>query len=154
MPHHPDDARYPHLPLIREEPTPPRRKSQGFQPPPAPNRGGRSQFAGELRDRIDDFEKTIAARPPSPAGIQPHLVFRVPLSRTASTQSLAEFLEKLGITVVSIESDDAIIAFRDDANLTHFREAVQSYEQGPQSGVNPRTGQPYATTQWDVLEHI
>ncbi len=154
MPHHPDDTRYPHLPLIREEPTPPRRKSQGFQPPSAPNRGGRSQFAGDLRDRIDDFETEIAARPPSPAGIQPHLVFRVPLSPTASTQSLAEFIEKLGITVVSIESDNAIIAFRDDANLTEFREAVQSYEQGPQSGVNPRTGQPYATTQWDVLEHI
>lgn len=154
MPHHPDDDRHVHLQLIREEPTPPRRKSQGFQPPSAPNRGGRAKFASELRDRIDDFETEIAARPPSPAGIQPHLVFRVPLSPTASTQSIAEFVEKLGISVVSIEADNAIIAFRDDANLAEFRAAVQAYEQGPQSGINPRTGQPYSMTKWDVLEHI
>lgn len=154
MPHHPDDDRYVHLPLIREEPTPPTRKPQGFQPPPAPNRGGRAKFAGELRDRIDDFETEIAARHPSPAGIQLHLVFRVPLSPTASTQSIAEFIEKLGISVVSIENDKAIIAFRNDGDLSQFRQAVSAYEQGPQAGINPQTGQPYASTQWDVFEHI
>lgn len=154
MPHHPDDSRYQHLPLLREEPNPARRKPPGFPPGPPPNRGGRTQFAGDLRGQIDDFEAEIAARPASPAGIQPHLVFRVPLAENASPQAVADLLERAGISVVSIEGDNAIIAFRDDGNLTDFRTAIATYEQGPQPGINPKTGQPYQSTQWDVLEYI
>jgi hypothetical protein len=153
MPHHADDNRYAHLPLIREEPTPERRR-QPAPPSPPPGRGGRSRFAGELRGRLDDMETEVSGRPPSPAGIQPHLVFRVPLSRNASASIIAEQLERLGITVVSIENDNAIIAFQNDINLTQFRQAVATYEQGPQQGINPQTGQPFAGTQWDVFEYI
>lgn len=153
MPHHPEDDRYVHLQLVREEPTPDRRRRPA-PPTPPPGRGGRSRFAGEIRDRIDDMESAVSARSPSPAGIDPHLVFRVPLAATASAQAIAELLERVGITVVSIESDNAIIAFQDNADLAQFRQAVSAYEQGPQSGINPQTGQPYASTQWDVLEYI
>jgi hypothetical protein len=100
------------------------------------------------------METEVSGRPPSPAGIQPHLVFRVPLSRNASASIIAELLERLGITVVSIENDNAIIAFQNDINLTQFRQAVATYEQGPQQGINPQTGQPFAGTRWDVLEYI
>jgi hypothetical protein len=100
------------------------------------------------------METEVSGRLPSPAGIQPHLVFRVPLSRNASASIIAEQLERLGITVVSIENDNAIIAFQNDINLTQFRQAVATYEQGPQQGINPQTGQPFAGTQWDVLEYI
>ena len=153
MPHHADDNRYPHLPLIREEPTLERRRRPA-PPPQRPGRGDRSAFAGELRDRLDGMESEVSARPPFPAGIQPHLVFRVALSRNASASTIAEHFERLGIVVVSIEIDNAIIAFQTDINLTQFRQAVATYERGPQQGINPQTGQPYAGTQWDVLEYV
>lgn len=153
MPHHPDDNRYQHLPLLREEPNPDRRR-RPVPPSPPPNRGGRTQFAGELSEQIDHMEAEIAGRPASPAGIQPHLVFRVPLADGASALAVSELLERIGISVVSIESDNAIIAFRDDGDLTQFRTAIAAYQQGPQAGINPKTGQPYQSTQYDVLQYI
>jgi len=151
MPHHPDDNRYPHLPLILEQPNPDRRKRPA-PPQPPPPRGTRSRFAGDVRDRLDDMEEELAQKPAPPAGLHPHLVFRVPLAGNASPQQIAEMLGKIGITVVSIESDKAIIAFRDDVDLSSFRQAVTDYEQGPR--VNPNTGELYGSTQWDVLEYI
>jgi hypothetical protein len=65
---------------------------------------------------------------------------------------LAERLQELGITVVGIERDGAIIAFRDDANLNEFRQAVDTYTRGPR--VNQQTGQPFASTAWDILELV
>ncbi len=153
MPHAPQDDRYPHLPLVAEQPNPQRRR-RSVPPPPPPDRGGRASFAEQLRHSIDDLEQEVTRRPRPPAGIQPHLVFRVPLARSASSQIVAELLERLGVRVVGIENDKAIIAFRDEANLSEFREAVAAYERGPQEGTNPRTGQPYRTTQWDVLEYV
>jgi hypothetical protein len=105
-------------------------------------------------EQLDHLESEVSTRPAPPAGIHPHLVFRVPLAPHASTQVMAELLERLGIGVVSIESDNAIIAFQNDADLTQFRDALASYERGPQDGINPQTGQPYVSTQWDVLEYI
>lgn len=153
MPHHPDDSRYQHLPLIREEPNPDRRR-RPVPPSPPPNRGGRAQFAGELRGQIGQLETEAVGRRPPPAGIQPHLVFRVPIASRASPQAVIDLLERMGITVVSIESDKAIIAFRDDADLSQFRAAIAAYEQGPQPGINPQTGAPYQGTQWDGLQYI
>ena len=153
MPHHPQDDRYPHLLLVAEVANTERRRRPA-PPSPPPGRGGRRSFAEELRHGIDDLEQELTQRPQPPAGIQPHLVFRVPLAQTASPQIVAELMERLGIRVVGIESDKAIVAFRDDANLSEFRHAVAAYERGPQQGINPRTGQPYASTQWDVLEYV
>ena len=153
MPHDPQDDRYSHLPLVAEEPNPQRRR-RSAPPSPPPDRGGRTSFAEQLRHSIDDLEQEVTRRPRPPAGIQPHLVFRVPLARSASSQIVAELLERLGIRVVGIESDKAIIAFRDEANLSEFRQAVAVYEKGPQKGINVRTGQPYQMTQWDALEYV
>jgi hypothetical protein len=100
------------------------------------------------------MEQEAHTRPQPPAGIQSHLVFRVPIAPTASPTSLTERLQGIGITVVGIEGDGAIIAFRDEANLNEFRQAVEAYAAGPQVGINPRTQQPYTTTAWDVLEVI
>ncbi len=151
MPHHSEDDRYLHLPLIQEDPNPDRRKRQGF-PQTLPTRGGRGQFGSTLRQRVDAIEEEARARPQPPAGIQPHLVFRVPIAPNASPGVLAERLQELGITVVGIERDGAIIAFRDDANLNEFRQAVDTYARGPR--VNPQTGQPYSSTTWDILELV
>ena len=151
MPHHPEDERYLHLSLIREEPNPPRRKAQGF-PQDMPARGGRGQHGPALRGRVDELERETRARPQPAPGVQPHLVFRVPLAPGASPTELSERLQELGIAIVGIEPDGAIIAFRDAPDLTAFRQALDEYTRGPR--VNQQTGDPYASTKWDVFELI
>ncbi|MFO0877577.1 MAG: S8 family peptidase [Gemmataceae bacterium] len=151
MPHHTDDARNPHLPLVREEPNPPRRR-QTPPPPQRPDRGGRQAFGTELATRLGEIEQEAQARPAPAPGIQPHLVFRVPLAPRTSISGLAERLRAVGLTVVAVEPDGAVIAFRDDADLAGFRRAVAEYIQGPR--INPTTQQPYASTSWDAFESI
>lgn len=153
MPHPPEDGRYPHLELVREQPNPARRK-QTPPPPNRPDRGGRGQFGTQLRTRVEALEAEAQARPQPPAGIQPHLVFRVPLMPHTSPSGLVERLQQAGITVVGIDPDGAIIAFHDEANLADFRAGVDLYAQGPSTGTNPNTGRPFQSTAWDVLEGI
>jgi hypothetical protein len=153
MPHHTEDDRYLHLPLIREEPNPERRRRQGF-PQDMPNRGGRATYGPVLRDRVDNLEQQARTRPQVAPGVQPHLVFRVPLAAGASSTELMVLLEEVGITIVGIERDGAIIAFRDDVDLAAFRQALDEYIRGPRGGINPQTGRPYASTRWDVFELI
>ena len=151
MPHYPEDERHPHLPLTREDVSLGRRK---HQVPPArpPARGGRKRFAEELNRQIIQIEQQAATRPVPPAGIQPHLVFRIPLAATASPQAMADMLAKIGVTVVSIEKDKAVIAFSNDTDLSQFHKAVAKYQRGPT--VDRKTGKPRKSTQWDVFEHI
>jgi Subtilase family len=153
MPHHPEDDRYLHLPLIREEPNPERRRRQGF-PHDIPNRGGRGTYGPALRNCVDRLEQEARERPQPPPGVQPHLVFRVPLAEGVSSADLIEIFRELGITIVGIERDGAIIAFRSDLNLGAFRQALDEYIRGPRGGVNPQTGRPYVSTKWDVFELI
>jgi Subtilase family len=153
MPHHPEDDRYLHLPLIREQANPERRKRSGF-PQNALNRGGRGTYGAVLRNRVDQLEQQARNRPQPAPGVQPHLVFRVPLASGTSPADLIETLQELGITIVGIERDGAIIAFRDDFNLDAFRSALDEYVRGPREGINPKTGRPYVATKWDVFELI
>ncbi len=153
MPHHPEDDRYLHLPLIREEPNPERRKRLGF-PQDMPDRGGRGTYGPVLRNRVEELEQRARTRPQPAPGGRPHLVFRVPLAAGASSADLIALLEDVGITIVGIERDGAIIAFRDDVNLAAFRQALDEYTRGPRGGINPQTGHPYASTKWDLFELI
>jgi Subtilase family len=152
MPHPPEDGRYPHLELAREQPNPARRKRPyGGK---HPNQGGRGLFGPKLRIRVQELESEAQARPRPPAGIQPHLVFRVPLVAGISPSSLIDRLHQVGIIVVGIDPDGAIIAFRDETNLADFRAGVDQYVQGPSTNINPKTEKPYQSTAWDVLEGI
>ena len=153
MPHHPEDDRYLHLPLIREEPNPERRKRLGF-PQDMPDRGGRGTYGPVLRNRVEELEQQARTRPQPAPGVQPHLVFRVPLAAGVSSSDLIALLEEVGITIVGIERDGAIIAFRDDAKLATFRQALDEYARGPRGGINPQTGRPYASTKWNLFEII
>jgi hypothetical protein len=74
------------------------------------------------------------------------------LVQGASPVGLVDRLQQAGAAVVAIEPDGAIIAFRDDANLSDFREGVEQYIRGPRT--DPATGQPRLSTVWDVLEAI
>ncbi len=115
MPHHPEDERHPHLPLVRVEENPPRRKRPGFGAP-RPARGERAAFGEVLLTKVDEIE-TEARRIPAVEGFAPHLVFRVPLAEKAPVDMVADKLRNAGLTVVSIEPDQAVVVFQDDANL-------------------------------------
>jgi subtilase family protein len=73
--------------------------------------------------------------------------------RGVSSDAVAEKLEDIGLHVVSIEPDRAVVAFRDDQNLSAFRDAMKVYEAGPK-GTNLRTRQPYKSTPYDIFEYV
>lgn len=148
MPHHPEDERHPHLPLVRVEENPPRRKRPGFGAP-RPARGERATFGETLLGKVDEIE-TEARRIPAVQGFASHLVFRVPLAAKAPVDAVAERLRDAGLTVVSIEPDEAVVVFQDDANLVEFRRALAQYMAGPRM----IAGEQAKTTQWDVFEFI
>lgn len=150
MPHHPEDERHPHLPLVRVEENPPRRKRPGFGAP-RPARGERAAFGGLLQNKVDEIEAE-AQRTPTIQGFAPHLVFLVPLAAGASADAVAEKLRDAGLTVVSIEPDQAVVVFQDDVNLAEFRRALEQYMAGPR--IIAATGELAKTTQWDVFEFI
>ena len=153
MPHHQDDNRHPHLEFMREDKSFERRKREvkfRFRP----NRGGREIFAPQLVEATDRLLDEQNRKRLPIAGIRPHLVFRVPIASKTSPEGLIEILQQAGLTIVSIEPDQAVIAFRDDADLTEFRTAIDAYQRGPKSGINPKTGKPFASTKYDVLEII
>jgi hypothetical protein len=150
MPHHPEDTRYPHLPLVREDTEYDRRRRTGWAGQ-RPDRGGRAAFAAQLLQQVQRIQQTVAA---TPAGIRPHLVFKVPISDDGATAAVAEKLQQAGLTVVDVEPNRAIVVFRDDANLREFQAAVQTYQQGPRTGINRQTNRPFESTTWDVLEYI
>lgn len=154
MPDIPREQAHPHLSLLREDRTAERKKRPGFAGE-RPSRGGRGIFAPQLESAMSRIIEERSTKTPSPFGIQPHLVFRVPFAEGASVDQLIESLQKqTGLEIVSVEPDRAVIAFRDDINLTDFQNAVNTYKKGPRIGINPKTGEPYATTTADFLEYI
>jgi subtilisin family serine protease len=101
---------------------------------------------------IDRLEADARSQPPPVDGIQPHLVFRVPVATGTLPNVLADLLQELGIAVVSIEPDGAVIAFRGDTDLSQFKEAVRKYQRGP--GIDQKTGLRNKSTRYDVFEII
>ncbi|MCP4990590.1 MAG: S8 family peptidase [Colwellia sp.] len=153
MPDKPREPLHPHLHLLREDRTAERKKKpySGERP----NRGGRGVFAPQLESASARIIEERKSKPTLPAGIQPHLVFRVPLAKGANIDQLMDSLRnQAGIEVVSVESDSAIIAFRDTLDLREFQNAINTYKEGPRKGINPRTNKPYKTTKADFLEYI
>lgn len=150
MPHHPNDNLYPHLGLIAASLARERRR-RPVPPTPPPPRGGRHHFADELLTRIDQIGIEVAQRP-QPAGISAHLVFRIPFARGTLIDGIAKRLAEVGLTVVSIEPNQAVVAFKEDADLIHFRNAIASYRRGPR--IDPATNRRFASTKWDLLEYL
>ena len=109
-------------------------------------------FGPVLQKKVDPLEQQARGRARPLAGIQPHLVFRVPIAAGTSPATLIEALQELGISVVGIEHDGAIIAFNADMNLDAFRRALDAYTKGPR--INRTTGLPFASTKWDVFQLI
>lgn len=152
MPHRDGDKRYPHLRLAHVDQTW-QRRGRPAPPAPPPGRGGRGAFGSKFRKRLTELEQEASATPPAVRGIQPHLVFRVPLAPGANSDSVAQKLEAVGLHVVSIEPDRAVVAFRDDQDLSQFRDAMKVYEGGPK-GTNARTRQPIKSTTYDIFEYV
>ncbi len=105
-----------------------------------------------MKAALDRLEADVRRQPPPVQGIHPHLVFRIPVAAGTSPTVLTDRLQELGIAVVSIEQDGAIVAFRDDTDLSKFKEAVSKYQRGP--GINPNTRVRYKSTKYDVFEII
>ncbi|MFP5205891.1 MAG: S8 family peptidase [Acidobacteriota bacterium] len=61
-------------------------------------------------------------------------------------------LREVNIFPVSIEPDRAVIGFRDEVDLNDFKAAVGDYIRGPR--INPKTGEHFKSTKWDVFEYI
>ena len=121
------------------------RRKRTFVPPKAPKRGGRNQFTKELEE---GFAKVLeeAMEQELPKHISPHLVFHIPLAEGVSTEKISEKLKSLDITVVSIEPNKAIVAFKDDTDLSKFQSALKVYKKGPP--------QNRKSTKWDIFEYI
>ena len=151
MPYQPQDRRYPHLQLAAEDRSPDRRKRPA-PPSPPPNRGGRSVFASQLDTRLTALENEITAAAAATPGIQPHLVFRIPLAKGAVVDDISANLRSVGLIPVSIEPDRAVIAFRNEVDLADFKAAVGLYRQGPK--INRKTGERFKSTKWDKFEYI
>lgn len=152
MPHHPDDQRrYPHQLFQREDIAALRRKQGGGSKVVV---GNRDETARKLLEATNRIVQEQQQKLPPPPGINPHLVFRVPLAPKAYVDDIIKLFGRANITVVSVESDRAVIAFRDDNNLTEFQNAIQTYQRGPRPGINPQTGQPYSGTAYDIFSLI
>src|SRR4028118_343995 len=92
----------PHLPIERENVHLPRRTRSYY--PPARDDRDRERTAEEFMAAVGRIENNVAQRPSLPAGVEPHLVFRLPLvDLSMSPKELAAKLEDIGLTVVSIE---------------------------------------------------
>ncbi len=55
-------------------------------------------------------------------------------------------VEQAGLTIVSVDPDRALIAFREEGALEGFQAAIATYDAGPRPGKK--------TTKWDVFEFI
>jgi hypothetical protein len=146
------ESAYPHLPLLREERSAERRKKKGFSGN-RPDRGDRSVFSPQLEAAAERLITECKSRPVPCQGVQPHLVFRIPYAEGASAEQLIESLQRqTGLEIVSVEPDNAVVAFRTDVDLQEFNSAIDTYKKGPR--IKPKTGMPYLSTQMDFLEYI
>jgi hypothetical protein len=109
-------------------------------------------FGQTLSAKLTELEGEIGAAQVTAPRIQPHLIFRIPLAKGAMVDQISERLREVNIVPVSIEPDRAVIAFRDEVDLNDFRAAVGNYIRGPK--INPKTGERYKSTKWDVFEYI
>lgn len=142
--------RHPHLQIAAVDRQFDRRRRPAPPSPPPPR--VRGEFGPSLSARLAQLEQEIrAARAVAPQ-IQPHLIFRIPLAKGAMVDEISARLREVNIIPVSIEPDRAVIAFRDEIDLSDFRAAIRDYVRGPK--INPRTGERYKSTKWDLFEYI
>ncbi|MGD8719766.1 MAG: S8 family peptidase [Candidatus Zixiibacteriota bacterium] len=151
MPDFRDGNKYSHLRLIREEHSGLRR-TRAAQPGPRPDRGGRETFAPVLIETAENLIESRTSEPPPVAGIDPHLVIRIPIAENRNPEAIYRLLDEVGLTIVSIGPDRAVVVFRDEVELNEFVGAVETYKKGPR--IKPRTGEKYKSTKYDILEFI
>jgi len=151
MPYGSEDRRHPHLQLVAEDRFHDRRRRPA-PPTPPPGRGSRAQFARKLTTKLNQLEHQLQQVTVAVPGIQPHLVFRIPLAKGAVIDEIGKCLRAVGLIPVSIEPDRAVIAFRNEADLSEFKAAVTAYSHGPK--INPKTGVPFKSTKWDKFEYV
>lgn len=148
MPHHPQDRRYPHLRVERASEPLERRRSGGRAPPPARDR---TMHGRRMETIVTSIQSSAPLQNPAGAQFDPHLVFRLPTEPGTPIDDLTRFLENAGIVVVSVEPDKTLIAFKQDADLTAFRDQVRGYQQLQASRT---TGELRRTTDQEILAFV
>ena len=142
--------RHPHLQIVAEDRQFDRRRHPA--PPSPPPTRMRGVFGPSLSAKLAELEREIGAAQAVSPNIQPHLIFRIPLAKGVMVDQISDRLREVNIIPVSIEPDRAVIAFRDEVDLRDFRAAIGDYVRGPK--INPKTGERYKSTKWDVFEYI
>jgi hypothetical protein len=142
--------RHPHLQLVAEDRSFDRRRRPAPPSPPPPRI--RSRFGPLLSAKLTELEQKINAEQTVAPRLQPHLIFRIPLAKGAMVDEISDRLREVNLIPVSIEPDRAVIAFRDEVDLTEFREAIAAYIRGPR--INPKTGEHFKSMKWDAFEYI
>ena len=102
------------------------------------------------------LEDEARGAPAPPAGLKPHLLFRIPVvdGNPGKVRAMAAKLESFGISVVSTDSRGHIIAFKDDITLAALMTHSDAYTAGPKEGINPQTNSEYKGTGSDFLDLI
>jgi len=121
-----------HLPLIRLEPLPERRRRPGFGAPPRRNYSVHGRDIATQTQTVIDSHQEAAARGP----INPALIMRV----TLDSHIAEEEWERAGLRVLSVDADRTLVLFASDDQLTQFMERIRAYTAGP---AGDRANPPY-----------
>lgn len=143
----------PHI-IVRREELQAGRRPGGGGPRERPVHTSRATFADQLETAGAEILAEAATRRIDD-GINPHLVFRIPIADSKGAEEVREFIEsETSVVVVGVEADGAIVAFKDNVELDDFYAMVSGYRAGPKAGINPQTGEPYKSTKFDVLDFL
>ena len=123
--------RLPHLPIEQTSNSPERKKKENKHHPPSPQAGNRDVVAKDFEVAIArlETEATVKAKQ-LPQGIEPHLIFKMPVFKGVDFNGLEEKLERAGLSVVSVDADDEmVVVFRSETDLADFRQSIETYKQ-------------------------
>ena len=139
--------RLPHLPIEQTSKSPERKKKENKHHPPSPQSGDRGLVAKEFEVAIERLETEAKVKTKKlPQGIDPHLVFKMPVFEGANLNQLEEKLERVGLSVVSVDADkEVIVVFRSETDLSDFRQSIETYKQ-------PKANSK--TTVFDIFEWV
>lgn len=141
----------PHIILGREE-LQAGRRAGGGGPRERPVHASRAAFADKLETAgAAILDEAVSRRVDD--GINPHLVFRIPIADSKGAEEVREFIEsETSVVVVGVEADGAIVAFKDSVEMDDFYAMVAGYRSGPKTGINPKTQEAYKYSKFDVLD--
>ena len=144
------EGKHQHLKLLVVEDPHRRRK----QPDPSERTKLTLEDRAEMRTRLEGRIASLEAKPSvSPAAasdFNPSLVFRVPFKKNVNFDEASETFSRCDIKLVSREEGNVVIAFKENRDLTDFKEAVARFAN---PAIRP-DGEQAQSTVFDVFQYI